>query len=317
MKFRDENYKIALSECNNVVLDFPAYKIGSGKWRKPDEILRIDQAVRDALGIAYRGGDMVQPWAQEKKTRLKSVPVSLAYTFEVCDIPSGDLYLALENPGVFGISVNGVELSRDAECGWWVDKSLRKIPINPAVIIAGTNKVELRCDYKESFSGLELVYLLGGFGTRVSKSRKVEIISEPKTLKVGNWVKQGLSFYSGSVTYLKSIDRKLRKGQRLYLVIPEYKGAAVQIHINGRPTGIIAWEPNELDITDYVADSPVQLGIEVFGSRRNSHGPLHLKMKDPEWMGPDKFMNRGKTWSDEYIFEACGLTSAPCLEVRA
>jgi len=74
----------------------------------------------------------------------------------------------------------------------------------------------------------------------------------PVSLKLGNWVRQGLAFYSGSVGYRKTITTKLRKGQRLFVQVRNYHGVAVRILVNGKPAGIIAWEPEELDITKFI-----------------------------------------------------------------
>ena len=51
---------------------------------------------------------------------------------------------------------------------------------------------------------------------------------------------------------------------------PHHKGFVVE----GRPAGILAWPPYELDVTDLLGLRPCRAGIEVLGHRRNSHGPL-------------------------------------------
>ncbi|MFW5858351.1 MAG: glycosyl hydrolase, partial [Planctomycetota bacterium] len=59
-----KRWTIQRSEPNVFVLDRPAWKLDSGAWRKPDEILKIDQACRDHLGLPRRGGRMAQPWTR-------------------------------------------------------------------------------------------------------------------------------------------------------------------------------------------------------------------------------------------------------------
>ncbi|MHC4986178.1 MAG: hypothetical protein ACYTFO_08500 [Planctomycetota bacterium] len=61
--------------------------------------------------------------------------------------------------------------------------------------------------------------------------------------------------------------------------------------------------------------SPVELAIEVLGSRRNSHGPLHVKAM-PNWVGPGGFVERGANWLDGYNLAPCGLMKPPRLIVR-
>jgi hypothetical protein len=187
--------------------------------------------------------------------------------------------------------------------------------VDPALLRPGPNEIVMHCDFREDFSGLEIAYLLGSFGARVDGAGVV-LTRPPAALRIGDWVKQGLAFYSGSVGYCRRIKPKLRKGQRLFVQAPEYRGAAVRVTVNGKTAGVVAWEPNEVDITDCVDGGPAELRIEVIGHRRNSHGPLHLTEKWPSWTGPGEFVASGKRWQDEYQLVPCGLMAAPKLVVR-
>ena len=309
-------WDIALSEANNLVLDRPRFHIGKGAWQGPEEILRVDSKVRDALGIAHRGGAMVQPWAQEKPRSAKKVAVSLSYNFEVQALPSGDLDLAIEKPERYRVAVNGAAVATDAECGWWVDKSLRKLPIDPALLRVGANEITLECSYDVTHPGFEVVYLLGDFGTAIDGT-KVAITAPPTSLTVGDWVGQGLAFYSGSVAYRQTIRPKVGPGQRLFVRVGDYRGAAVRVLVDGKSAGVIAWEPPELDITDAVAGrEQADLAVEVIGHRRNSHGPHHLSEKWPTWTGPGEYVASGDRWFDGYQLVPCGLMAPPQLVLK-
>lgn len=308
-------WEAVLSEANNLVLDFPQYRIDSGKFRKADEILCVDRAVRDHLGIAHRGGGMVQPWAQEKGRQGKSCEVELLYTFDVKVMPTGDLFLGIEHPELYQISINDTPVSNDVDCGWWCDKSLRRIAISPTSLREGTNELRLVTSYDQNHPGFEIAYLLGNFGTKI-KGRNVTITEMPTSLKLGDWCKQGLSFYSGGVGYSTALRPKLKKGQRLVVQVPGYEGVAVRVLVDGKQAGVIAWQPNEVDITDLVTSDKAKLTIEVVGHRRNSHGPLHLTDKAPLFVGPGQFWRCDGLWSDDYQLVSCGLTEAPKLVVR-
>ena len=307
-------WDITLSECANLVLDRPRYKIGKGDWQNADEILRIDRAVRSALGIQHRSGNMVQPWAQEHNTNPKRTPVTLAYTFDCQALPTGDLFVALEQPNTFRVSLNGVPVNQTAESGWWVDLSLRKLPLDTALLRLGQNELVLECDYPETHPGLEIVYLLGNFGT-TANGTDVAITALPTTLQLGDWVPQGLAFYSGSVSYRRTIDLKAGQGQRTFIHIPEYRGIAVRVLVNGKEAGIAAWEPNEVEVTG-LAEGPADVQIQLIGHRRNSHGPFHLTEKWPKWTGPGEFTRGPDSWFDGYQLVPCGLMAEPELIVR-
>ena len=101
-----DNWEYTLSEPNVLVLDRPAFKIGGNDWQLPQEILRVDAQIHEALDIPRRGGRMTQPWAQEHSGECKSTPVELCYTFEVEEVPRLPIYLAIEEPGTFAIEIN-------------------------------------------------------------------------------------------------------------------------------------------------------------------------------------------------------------------
>lgn len=309
------SWKIALSENNNLVLDRPRFKIGKGGWEKPRDILFIDRQVRKVLGLRKRGGAMIQPWARAKPVDPKSVALALEYEFDVAAIPSGAVFLGIERPDTFRISINGVTLDADMESGWWVDRSLRKIPFDPALLRLGRNTVALECDYTETFSGLEIVYVLGDFGVKTLGTR-VTMTAPIRQLRPGDWVPQGLAFFSGSVSYQTVLRPRLRKGERLFVQVPDYRGVAVRVLVDGQQVGIIAWEPNEVDITDFVRGTEAQLQIEVLGHRRNSHGPLHFFLKHPMWTSPHQFVAPVDEWVDKYQLVPCGLMQPPRLLVR-
>ena len=314
-----ERWGITLSENNNLVLDRPRYQIGDGDWQGPMEILRVDSAVRDALGIPHRGGAMVQPWAREKVKNPKMVPIALAYEFNADALPSGDVFLAVERPETFTVAINGQPVSTEAECGWWVDKSLRRLPIDPSVLRPGKNEIVLTCDFDQTHSGLEIMYLLGNFGTRVNGT-DAAITAPPTSLALGDWCEQGLTFYSGSVSYrLRIWPTAHGAGQRQFIRLGEYRGVAVQVLINGRPAGVAAWEPNEIDVTDAIAAAgggEMELEIELIGHRRNSHGPFHITEKWPTWTGPGEFVDHGSRWFEGYQLVPAGLMTPPQLVAK-
>jgi hypothetical protein len=230
-------------------------------------------------------------------------------------LPTGDLFLALENPKRFAIEVNGTSVSTDTESGWWTDVSLRRIPINPALIKFGQNEITLSLDYDEEFSGLEIAYLLGTFGTQAGGWQQT-IVAAPTTLRLGDWTEQGLAFYSGSVAYKQTIQPGRQAGEHVVVKLPDYRGVAARVIVNGRSAGVIGWEPNEVDITGCVVEGENDLRIEIIGHRRNSHGPLHHAQKWPTWTGPGEFVAGGNNWHDGYQLVPCGLMKPPVLTTR-
>jgi hypothetical protein len=318
-------WNITLSEKNVFVLDKPRYRAGGKSWKPAEEILRVDRRVRKALGVPARGEGMVQPWTRKEPAVKKSIPVALEYCFNVACVPAGGLFLALESPERMAVELNGRLVSAKTDSGFWVDPSLRLISLDTATLRQGENRLILKTDYTED-DGLEIVYLLGNFGVKV-QGDSAQITEPPNRLKIGDWVKQGLAFYSGAVYYRQQVVApRVGKGERLFVRVPSYQGVAVRVLVDGKEAGLIGWEPNEVDLTDFIPRSEPQsgteggdsfeLGLEVLGHRRNSHGPLHNKKKWPEYVGPDEFTREGEKWSDDYSLVPCGLLKNPMLEIR-
>jgi len=312
---RKRKWPVALSEPNVLVLDRPRYRIAGGAWKSPDEILRVDSEVRASLGLQPRSESMVQPWVEKVPKDPPTTPVSLKYEFHVKALPSGETALAIERPELFRITVNDAALLPDLEAGWWTDRSLRRLPFDSAILRPGTNTVTLEIAYSVAYPGLECIYLLGNFGVEV-RGTTVTMTTPPDSLKIGDWVKQGLPFYSGSVSYCTSVSAKLRKGERLFVAVPEYRGVGVRVLVDGCTAGVIGWEPNEVDITDFLGQGKAEVRIEVLGHRRNSHGPLHMTTKWPDWTDGSQYTTTGEQWQDEYNLVPCGLMKAPALIVR-
>jgi len=316
-KLNPRKWQILLSEANNLPLDRPAYRIGTGRWQQPEEILRLDRKVREALGVPPRGGSMCQPWARVKKPNPAKTALALRYTFTVEALPSGSLFVALEQPGRWKVSLNGTALSLESECGWWCDRSLRKLPANPVLLRLGENEILLEGDYDESHPGLEILYLLGDFGTRLCGLEPV-LVAPPAALQLGDWCPQGLTFYSGNVTYMSRFQADFRKGERVILKLGAYAGVGARVLVDGAEAGIVAWEPQEVELTNRLKPGhEATLSVEILGHRRNSHGPFHHTQKWPWWTGPDQYQSSGKLWQDEYQLVPCGLLAAPELRVDA
>ncbi len=311
-----DHWDIELSEPNVLALDSPRYRISAdGKWNEAKDILYVDRAVRDCLGITYRGGAMLQPWAKKKKETPRSVPVELEYSFNVDYIPETDVHLAIECPEIFSIFLNEIEIDACGSSEWWVDRSLKKIKIPRGVIAKGANLLRLECDYSEEFSGIEIVYILGDFGVKLAEG--VPLVQHPvESLKIGDWCSQGLPFYSGAVSYKCTINYLFHAGERYFLNIPEYRGSLINVRVNGATAGAMLWRPNELEITNFMKGAESLLEIEVISHRRNSHGPLHYGEKWPRRTGPEQYLAENQSWQDEYQFVPCGMMKPPEVTVK-
>jgi hypothetical protein len=303
---KQKDFKYQLSECNNLVLDKAIPVINKENKKLQMDILDIDHLIHDTAGWKRRAGNMIQPWANKSTASSKEVDVHLTYQFSIGNIPSSEISLALENPQAYTITINGNTISNHLEHGWWVDKSLKVLQFDNSILKVGQNEITLHTKYTENFSGLEIIYLLGHFGVQ-HDNKRTEICSLPITLKLGDWVKQKLPFYSGHVNYLCETNISKKNQERVFLRIPDFNGTAVKVFVNDNNAGTIAWNPKEIDITNFLNGSKTNIRIQVLGHRRNSHGPFHGGKQWFEWTGPSQFLHK----DNEYQLVPCGLLKAP------
>ena len=186
----------------------------------------------------------------------------------------------------------------------------------PAWFRVGRNELLLHTRFQAD-SDLESLFLLGEFGVKVAGAA-VHMCRLPEALRVGDWTKQGLPFYAGTVSYGCRVRNPVRRGERLFLKLPRWAGVCLRISVNGCEAGVLGWPPYEVELTRFARGGELDLSIEVVGHRRNSHGPLHMK-RNPKrgWIGPAQFVTTGADWTEEYLLEPVGLLAAPVLRVKS
>jgi hypothetical protein len=283
-----QKWQVNLTSDNVLVLDHFFYQTGNGKWSDaPVFVMQLDDILKTQIKLPSRGGMMVQPWVN-KPGIDKQLKLNLKAKFNCDAIPGGDLFLALEAAKSYQIKINGT-LLKSRTYGYFVDRSCQKLKIKKSMLKSGENTIELSCIYDASHKGLEAIFLLGDFGvTLESNGIDGRLTKAVRELKNGDWVKQGLAFYPGSVDYITRIDRTVNEGARLKL--PGWRGTLIKVFIDKRAVKTFIAPPYELDLSSYIAKkAEFELKIRVYGSPRNSHGPFFDCKKSPIWCGPEQF----------------------------
>lgn len=296
-------FAYTLDEPNIAVLDTAAFAVGGGPWEEAREILRVEKALCDRLGIPVRGGEMVQPWAVEKNAVSgKGAPVRLRFSFMVAQMPRHPVRLLIEQPHLHRVFLNGTAVTVPEQTDWLIDPCLRAIPLPDESLREGRNELVLVSDFCEGVD-LEAVYLLGDFGVDVSDGG-IALTERPQTLAVGDWTRQGLPFYSGRIAV------QIPVGEARQLIL-EPMGAATLIvrHPAGTPRRILPWKPFACDL-DGLADENGMVVVEWVLTRRNTFGPLHLVPQEQPSIGPNHFRSEGFAWSDDYQLVPTGLKAA-------
>ena len=310
-------YAYELDEPNVCVLDYARMKFQDDTaFGELDEVLRLDNQLRDRIGIERRGGEMLQPWFAKQMYTVPYGKLELAYPFRIDVMPAGDVYLAGERPELQEYYCNGIRLTNDDPADWWVDNAFKKMKVPAEALRLGENVITIVTDFKRT-TNIEAIYLLGQFGV-IAKAGASVLTDMPQTMPLTDMTQRNLPFYSGRATlvipesvYGQLVDKTAKK---ILVKIPEATGTLVSIEQAGVKQAI-AWEPWMADITETVKKGD-DLRITLVNSRRNSFGPLHCVPTLCYTYGPGEFVTEGERFSDAYaqVPAAIGEVSFICEE---
>lgn len=298
-----------LDEPNVLLLDMARWAIDGGELSsEKEEILRLDNEARRILGLPLREGGAAQPYT------VKAVPPthSLTLQFEInslVDVPSA--FLAIEDPHSATIVLNGENID-NTPLGWYVDRSIRTVLLPGLQKGSNTLRITLPIGAR---TNTEWCYILGDFGVRVM-GKNTMITAKPAALAFGDIVGQGLTFYGGNITYQTEINVDGFAGQNktLKVQIPRYRGAIIEVYLDGRNVGDIAYSPNTLCIPE-VSPGAHKLGLKLYTHRFNAFGAVHNADLARTWHGPDAWRTGGERWSYEYNLKQIGILSSPFVTV--
>lgn len=228
---------------------------------------------------------------------------SVVYSFEIMeklkDLSS--CKLLCERASLYNITVNGHPVKEESVP--FLDKDFDLIPIAPW-LHTGTNKIEMTAKKFSVDTEIEPIYILGDFSV-ISKDNKWVIGADLQLSVPATNQEIGAPFYPWEICYEKSYYLKDVNGSYL-LSVPEWKGSALQVWVNGQKSGVIFAEPYRLDITNFMKLGDNVVELRVIGTMDNFFGPHHSRSHGmtPPW---DWQKHDGNNKADGYILTDYGL----------
>lgn len=287
---------VTLSEPNVLLLDRPEGQLDGEAWSVPQDVLKLDTALRQRLGWPLRMDALAQPWSAPTAPACHHT-LRLRFCFTVdarVECPS----LALEDAETVDIELDGQRLARRIT-GWWVDEALHTVPL--PTLDVGEHVLVVTLPYGPS-SNPEACYLLGDFGVEV-RGVEARVVAPVRTLHFGDWTHQGLPFYGGNVTYHCPLPAG---GVGRALHVPHFRSPLLRARSGGWSEAL-AFAPYRVRLPDDART----LDLTAYGSRVNTFGALHNADATVRWFGPDAWRSEGEAWSDEYLLKPQGVLTAP------
>ncbi len=285
---------------------------------------------------------------QEEACHLeRPVDVDMIFYLNVAQKPSTPIYLVLETPEKFAVSVNGKQISK-TDCGYYRDKSFRKIDISDAVTV-GENQIKLSIHFTQSETvyenikkslqfeseknkltydtEIEAIYVVGDFGvetlgefTELDKDAVrydggFAVAEMPKTVKTGDLTRQKFPFFSGRMVLKNKVSLRAEEIANRSLLFTKRGATVVKVRVNGAEASTILWQPYEADLSGLLREGENEIEVELIGTLRNLLGPHHLQEGECYCVGPSCFFEYsdvwcgGKNifWDDRYCFVEYGL----------
>ena len=332
-------WRIERRDPNALTLDFCRLKKGDGAFGDVIPVVAVQQILQE--DDPYEG------------------PITLQFAFDVESVPKS-LKVAIEDADAYGIVVNGNAVSYEG-LRYYVDRSFLPVDIT-AHVREGANTIELTREFRAlkrpSFglarlyanvpgTEIESVYLVGEFATKGTVSKNAQrpqsvryapgfvVCAEPETTR-GDLVADGYQFFAGTVELVASVDVTKGDGERVALRMPGLRCCVAEAIVNGTSAGTVAWQPNEIDITDAVKAGANEIRIRLTNTLRNLLGPHHRPLVEEEhnwgevaYSGrfcrhtgatyPKWYVDRSKetdAWTDDYYFVRFGLYEPPQIVVE-
>ncbi|KAI7762982.1 hypothetical protein LZL87_014278 [Fusarium oxysporum] len=303
---------LELSEPNVLLLDYASFSTDGIVWEVETEILRIDNIMRERLGLPLKGEAYRQPWAVSTRERQPKAEIRLRYRFTSETTIHGAKIAAEFQEGTT-VLFDGEKVPVE-DSGWWVDEDIRSINLLQ-VIKPGVHTLEFRLPFG-LLTNLERIYLLGVFGVRVrGKACFLESLNTSE-IAFGDWTKQGLPFYAGNLTYVCRSTMNIRNSQRVVLHIPNFAGPVIVVYFNGERRGTIELQPNTIDLGVLQPGQDFELRIECYGNRENSFGTLHMPEGVSRWFAPNAWRTEHDWWIEGYNVKPMGVLDGPRLKIE-
>jgi len=292
-----------LSEPNVFMLDQAEYSLDGEDYAPMEEILRIDNLLRERLGYPLKMEAYAQPWTRNEKVEKDQHKLKLRYTInsEIDQLP---VMLAVETSMGMEIIWNQKEVEVKSE-GYYVDENIHSYHLPN--IQKGKNELIIELDYNR-WSNLEWCYLLGDFGVYVY-GNKATVTPLKAELGFSNLTSQGLAFYGGNISY--QCLAILLEGEYV-LEVTKFRAPLLSIKVDGKEAGNIMFSPYSAYL-GHLMEGQHTIEILCYGNRINTFGTVHNCNENTTWFGPEAWRSTGAAYSYEYQLKYTGVLSAPKL----
>lgn len=174
----------------------------------------------------------------------------------------------VERTDLWEVSINGNVVSKLDET-YWIDKDFPQFAVGE-FLKSGKNTITLKAPRMHILAEVMPIYLLGDF--LVNPEEKGFEISEGTIEKLGSWQDNGMPFYSHKVAYSQSFNVQKEEDAAFKVRLKNWNGSISEVWVNGKEAGVIAWQPDELDVSSLLKEGENEIVVKIIGSLKNTFG---------------------------------------------
>ncbi len=287
-------------EDNLIVLDLAEWSEDGVTFRPEEEILRIDEALRQMYGYPRADGGDAQPWVIPDLPP-EHFPVLRYRFFSEIEAP---LTLAFEEATEITFNGKSVPVHKN---GYYIDKAIHTVALPSSV--KGENILTVRMPITGRLS-LEACYLLGDFDVALDGCVKT-LVAPRREIPFGSVTGHGLPFYGGNLIYKMEFETP---DADIDIRVTHYSGALLRLYVDGKDVGELIYSPYVKHVRDLSAGKHV-FEVKLYGNRQNTFGPLHLAHSAYSWLGPGAWYTKNEEFSYEYTLKPFGVLASPEISV--
>lgn len=278
---RDSPNTIALDYC---YLDFPG-------GRKDKDKLLYYYVAHDS--IFRKHGFPDNPWVSSSQFKTQILDrdtfgttsgFTLSFPFTIEDgVDFNSMTAVVERPKLYRVFVNGTEVNPN-EGEWFLDKGTGVYPIGEH-LKTGTNNISLVASPFSVHHEIAPLILTGNFG--LWPSGQGWILGPEIPVSYGSWRKQGMPFYSGSLSYSRNLKIS-DPDKKVLLSLGKWSGMCAEVLVNDRQVKVLGWPPYQADLTTHLKTGDNKITVRIYGSLKNLVGPFHF-VRTPGLVTPWSF----------------------------
>jgi hypothetical protein len=298
---------------NPLPIDYLDYQVGEQKGESVF-FFKAQQAIYQAHGLAQNPWDRSVQFKDETLALDSSFDTStgfqVSYPFVIEGFESApSLSIWVEQPERYSVTLNAGAAPDSTEPT--VDAAFKVLHFRQGASV-GENRLQLKASPFSVHHEVEPIYVTGAFALE-SREKGWALVPE-KELGYGSWREQGMPFYSDAVRYSYALSLSGEE-EIVRVSLPNWKGVVAAVSVDGKPAGLIGWQPFERSLKVSGAGSHT-LEVDVYGSLKNLYGPHHGN-PDLGAAWPSGFLNAPETGppaGESYHTLDYGLYEPPLLE---